>query len=825
MINRIAILNRGTLRSGAHVGSRSQEAAGTHPYRAFRDRQETSPWMRSLEPTVQTLMTSDSMVSTLGGWERLVHESAQLAGSIGVDTRRASDGEAQGNAGTQHPGANDAWECGQSVNVLDSNGQWRLAEVVDMSAGGGAVLVRLNGGVPPQSDEWIQADSSRIAPHQGPSSTPQHDTHATGVEPQPQAARTTWYEGQWLDALDTVGQWLEAVVLRVSPDEGRVFIHYNGWTTRWDEWIDGSSPRLAPFRSHTVHTPGRRLQPVPMVIPSNAPIPPPAAESFINVLPAVLAPLSQLLQVLGNVDSSLQNLRWDVPPAPAGPNGGVQHTQSAATAQQNVQAFTQKSDEDDTLSDLEAPAHGPDRTIHFQGSAAAREQPAHRPGLRPIAASYESHVNLPSVSTLFPDNLDSERSRSGQALQLQRLAAVLAAVAPQADRLGRLLSDLSPQLGRTSRNLAAAAALLRASDSTEDSSGVNSQQLAGALAAEGVHLDSSLNFVGLAGLPTDLRNLHTAGGRLVRSDSTPRQEILPFVHAPPSELRSYWARSGEDDEPDHEQANRAARAAENNRSWLRALRMPHGHSHRPLDMGGFGRAASRAPLASSAGWLTLLTNLRHVHCSSLPGSNLRHVVAQGLVAGRLTQVMQPPPNLSDVGGDVDDRLQLQASLAAIRRSLLALNHEDPSEEPHGPDPVDTRRRSPRIPPPARPAPPPRPSPSQPTNAAAQPNVAQLIGNAPSSERANLSINFENAQPTDVGPAPQTAPRSRRVSVLGARVRQDRAIRAASATAEQPPGDLHRLSRMLRLVPLPSPNDLSRSVAHAILRSQAAPDSF
>ena len=37
------------------------------------------------------------------------------------------------------------------------------------------------------------------------------------------------------------------------PSEVELLIHYNGWPTRWDEWIVNSSARIAPFRTRTVH--------------------------------------------------------------------------------------------------------------------------------------------------------------------------------------------------------------------------------------------------------------------------------------------------------------------------------------------------------------------------------------------------------------------------------------------------------------------------------------------------------------------------------------------------------------------------------------------
>lgn len=53
---------------------------------------------------------------------------------------------------------------------------------------------------------------------------------------------------QWVDALDTVEKWLEATVLAVDSDY--VFVHYNGWASRWDEWLHVVSP-VSPFPGRT----------------------------------------------------------------------------------------------------------------------------------------------------------------------------------------------------------------------------------------------------------------------------------------------------------------------------------------------------------------------------------------------------------------------------------------------------------------------------------------------------------------------------------------------------------------------------------------------
>lgn len=56
--------------------------------------------------------------------------------------------------------------------------------------------------------------------------------------------------GQWVDVKDTINQWLEAQIVEIR--DNKVFVHYNGWGTRWDEWIDMNSSRIAVFRTHTI---------------------------------------------------------------------------------------------------------------------------------------------------------------------------------------------------------------------------------------------------------------------------------------------------------------------------------------------------------------------------------------------------------------------------------------------------------------------------------------------------------------------------------------------------------------------------------------------
>uniref|UniRef100_M4BXE8 Ubiquitin-like domain-containing protein n=1 Tax=Hyaloperonospora arabidopsidis (strain Emoy2) TaxID=559515 RepID=M4BXE8_HYAAE len=79
-----------------------------------------------------------------------------------------------------------------------------------------------------------------------------------------------FYVGQWLDVKDTVNQWLESTVLALADE--KVLVHYHGWPTRWDEWIDVNSDRLAAFRTRTLHPRnGAHMSPIPTTRVPSAP--------------------------------------------------------------------------------------------------------------------------------------------------------------------------------------------------------------------------------------------------------------------------------------------------------------------------------------------------------------------------------------------------------------------------------------------------------------------------------------------------------------------------------------------------------------------------
>ena len=103
-------------------------------------------------------------------------------------------------------------------------------------------------------------------------------------------------KGQWVDVKDTVDQWLEAQVLEVNPTNSQVFVHYNGWPNRWDEWIDMNSPRIQHFKTNT-------YQSLTTPMHSPHPISPADAEGMRNLAPVEANDC--LLQALGLLEQIL----------------------------------------------------------------------------------------------------------------------------------------------------------------------------------------------------------------------------------------------------------------------------------------------------------------------------------------------------------------------------------------------------------------------------------------------------------------------------------------------------------------------------------------
>ncbi|CAM9934928.1 unnamed protein product, partial [Phaeothamnion confervicola] len=128
--------------------------------------------------------------------------------------------------------------------------------------------------------------------------------------------RRRFFLGQWLDCKDTVGYWLEATVVGINEAGTRLLISYNGWPSRWDEWIPHDDRRLAPFRTRTMHAAlAAQVSPRPAaVVPWVAPT---GSDDPRHLLPEVARVLRSITPL---VDALAQG--FQPPPAPSEENDG-----------------------------------------------------------------------------------------------------------------------------------------------------------------------------------------------------------------------------------------------------------------------------------------------------------------------------------------------------------------------------------------------------------------------------------------------------------------------------------------------------------------------
>ena len=118
----------------------------------------------------------------------------------------------------------EKFSVGAAVEALDDQQLWYPATLVEERKD--AVLVAFDGWSS-QWNEWVAKDSKRLRPPRG---------WGTARKPDDWQAEST------ILALDMEGKWYPAKVLHVS--ELRVQVHYQRWSSKWDEWIDKDAGRL-----------------------------------------------------------------------------------------------------------------------------------------------------------------------------------------------------------------------------------------------------------------------------------------------------------------------------------------------------------------------------------------------------------------------------------------------------------------------------------------------------------------------------------------------------------------------------------------------------
>lgn len=57
--------------------------------------------------------------------------------------------------------------------------------------------------------------------------------------------------GDLADVRDKVGKWCVAKVIKIDQEQQRVYVHFDGWGDKWNEWVSVCSDKLAKYRTYT----------------------------------------------------------------------------------------------------------------------------------------------------------------------------------------------------------------------------------------------------------------------------------------------------------------------------------------------------------------------------------------------------------------------------------------------------------------------------------------------------------------------------------------------------------------------------------------------
>jgi hypothetical protein len=167
---------------------------------------------------------------------------------------------------------------GGKIDVLDQMNMWFPATIREVRET--EVFVHFDG-FPEKWDEWIPIGSDRIAPLNS-LSVKEASKVAAGAAPV--LNRGGYVVGGLVDCQDRFNKWFESTIVEVKEDS--IFVHYNGWPDKWNEWIPINSPRLAPVHTHSI--PGNNRG-VPAAGAAPVQPNPPQAEPAENIIQQIMA--------------------------------------------------------------------------------------------------------------------------------------------------------------------------------------------------------------------------------------------------------------------------------------------------------------------------------------------------------------------------------------------------------------------------------------------------------------------------------------------------------------------------------------------------------
>uniref|UniRef100_A0A6U5DVG0 Ubiquitin-like domain-containing protein n=1 Tax=Corethron hystrix TaxID=216773 RepID=A0A6U5DVG0_9STRA len=232
-------------------GGERRESRGPQPY--------VPEGAHSLEHIRQGLMSIHTILGEVEG-RRLQEEEGEgvevvLAEESGEESASANTNTTTGiptpTRSRQFDVPRRRYYRGQWIDCRDTVNQWLEATVVDVISPELLVNPPANASPPPYASRSVRQLST--------SESFRLDARDPTVAAGDLAGRTRLLYRPATDAAG-IAERLEAgeelqseEVLATADDVDLLLVHYNGWPSRWDEWIRSDSDRVRPFRSRTRH--------------------------------------------------------------------------------------------------------------------------------------------------------------------------------------------------------------------------------------------------------------------------------------------------------------------------------------------------------------------------------------------------------------------------------------------------------------------------------------------------------------------------------------------------------------------------------------------
>lgn len=128
------------------------------------------------------------------------------------------------------------------IDCQDEYNKWYEAQIIALSSSSPHRIKVHYKGWKSKFDSWIdlQSEPERARP-----------LHTFTTRPPSVGTLDEFTVGTKCDCLDSTDKWCQAEIVEIESDTELVRVHYVGWSTKYDEWINTDSYRIAPLHSKT----------------------------------------------------------------------------------------------------------------------------------------------------------------------------------------------------------------------------------------------------------------------------------------------------------------------------------------------------------------------------------------------------------------------------------------------------------------------------------------------------------------------------------------------------------------------------------------------